>query len=372
MHTRRSFLGTATAWSAAMTLVAPRLAAAFQDVPRAPRPLRLLFLGGTGFLGPHQIEYALARGHTVTMFNRGRNAGLFGDRVEELVGDRDVRVGDGLRALEGTRRFDAVIDNSGYVPRHVRDSAELLKGRCDRYVFTSTVAVYDYAAAPLVDGVHVIGRDGPLLAAPSPDTETVNGETYGPLKAEADRIVRAICGDRATVVRPTYIVGPGDTTDRFTYWTERVRQGGDVICPAGPDRAAQWIDARDLCPWIVRLAESGPPGAFNGVGPASSYTNRAVLEGLRAFASDTTTLHWPSAALLDELKYPTPMFERDTPDHVTDVSASLAAGLTLRPLADTVRDLHAWWMAQPAERRARRRGWPTAEQDAAVLARLRA
>lgn len=369
MHTRRAFIGAATAWSTAAALAAARRTVRAQDVAPARRPLRLLVLGGTGFLGPHQIEYALARGHDVTMFNRGRNAGLYGDRVAELVGDRDVKVGEGLRALENTRRFDVVIDNSGYLPRHVRDSAELLKTRCDRYLFVSTVAVYDYDAVPAVDGVRVVDRNGPLLAPV--DTEERTGDTYGPQKAEGDRIVRQIYGERATVVRPCYVVGPGDTTDRFTYWVERVLQGGDIVCPAGPERAAQWIDARDLCPFIVTLAENGTPGVFNGVGPASSYTNEALFEGLRAFAARETTLHWPEAALLDELRYPTPMFDRARSNRATDASTAYRAGLAPRALADTVRDLHAWWMAQPAERRSQARGWPTKEQEAAVLARLR-
>jgi 2'-hydroxyisoflavone reductase len=371
LPTRRTFIGAATAWSAAAawTRTSHGAFTSSQDVPRATRPLTLLFLGGTGFLGPHQIEHALARGHKVTMFNRGRNAGLFGDRVEELVGDRDTQVGEGLASLQGTRRFDVVIDNSGYLPRHVRDSAELLKDRCDRYLFVSTVAVYDYDAVPAVDGVHVVDRDGPLLAAV--DTEERTGDTYGPQKAEGDRIVRQIYGARATVVRPCYVVGPGDTTDRFTYWVERVLQGGDVVCPAGPERAAQWIDARDLCPFIVKLAEDGTSGAFNGVGPASSYTNEAVLEGLRASAARPTTLHWAEAALLDQRRYPTPMFDRARSNRATDASAARTAGLVTRSLADTVRDLHVWWMALPEERRAAARGWPTAEQEAAVLTRLR-
>ncbi len=364
MATRRQFLAAAGAgWAASIASVSR---ANRQDVQPADRPLNLLVLGGTGFLGPHQIEYALARGHNVTMFNRGRNAGLFGDRVEEIVGDRDSSVGEGLKSLEGDRRFDVVIDNSGYSPRHVRDSAELLKDRCGRYLFTSTVAVYDYEAVPERDGVHFIDRDGPIL--PTPDPERGG---YGPLKAECDRIVLDIYGERATIVRPCYIVGPGDTTDRFTYWVDRLHRGGDVVCPAMHERVVQWIDARDLCPWIIRLAENGTAGVFNGVGPASYYTNEALMHGLMAFAPGRTKLHWPEPALLNELRYPTPMFDRGRIDRYTDNTHALAAGLTLRPLADTVRDLQAWWLSQPEDRRARPRGWPTPGQEAAVLERMR-
>lgn len=327
--------------------------------------LKLLFLGGTGFIGPHQIEYALSRGHEVTMFNRGSKPNLYGERVEELIGDRDSNKGAGLAALEGNRKWDVVIDNSGYVPRHVRDSAELLKGRTERYLFISTVAVYDYGKSKSAD------RDAPLLAAPEPATERVTGETYGPLKAECDRIVREIYGEQSTVVRPCYIVGPGDTSDRFTYWVERFHRGGDIVCPAWPGHEAQWIDARDLCQWVVRMAEEGTAGAWNGAGPASPVTNEQLMWALRSFASNPTRLHWPSRELLDELQYSTPMFDRARIDRHTDATASWEAGLGYRSLAETVRDTQAWWLAQSPERQARARRWPSAEAELAVLERLR-
>jgi 2'-hydroxyisoflavone reductase len=347
-------------------MLAAARAGADSMLRQADTRLDMLVLGGTGFIGPHQINHALDRGHRVTMFNRGTRSGMYGDRVEELSGDRDTRVGDGLRALDGDRRWDVVIDNSGYVPRHVRDSAEMLVDRCDMYLFTSTVSVYDFEKAPVVD------RDGPLLPAPDPVTEDVTGESYGPLKAECDRIVQEVCGDKATIVRPTYVVGPGDSTDRFTYWVERLHRGGDVVCPAHPDFAAQWIDVRDLAQFFVRLAEDGTFGAFNGVGPASRMSNEQFIHGLRAFAAAPTQLHWPTAELLAELDYPTPMFWAEDLDLYVDASAAVEAGLTYRSLAETVRDTHEWWETQPAERRANPRRWPTAEQEAAVLARLEA
>lgn len=373
MTNRRHFLGSAAALLAGSSLAsrASALGTATQEVEAAPKSLSILVLGGTGFIGPHQIEYALARGHKVTMFNRGNNAGMYGDRVEELIGDRDAKVGAGLSVLEGDRRWDAVIDNSGYVPRHVRDSAELLKDRCGHYVFTSTVSVYDYANLPQTDGVHVADRDMPLYAAPDPDTERVTGATYGPLKAEADRIVRDIYGDRGASVRPTYIVGPGDTTDRFTYWVERLIRGGDVLCPAHPERFAEYIDVRDLCPFIVRIAENGAGGAFNGVGPASPCTNEELMHGMRAFCNVPTTLHWADADLLDELRFSTPMMDRHGVNHRTDNSHAVAAGLTHRSLADTIRDTHAWWLGLDEERRRSPRGWPSAAAESAVLERLK-
>jgi len=358
MTTRRDFI------SAGAALLAAAKVGAAPGLTPAKEQLDILFLGGTGFIGPHQINYALARGHTVSMFNRGRNSGLYGDRVEELIGNRDANIDNGLKVLEGKRRWDVVVDNSGYVPRHVRDSAELLQGRCSRYIYTSTVAVYDFEKSQSVDNT------GPLLAAPEPATEQVTGETYGPLKAECDRIVQEIYGDSATIVRPTFVVGPGDRTDRFTYWVERFHRGGDVVCPAGPGKEAQWIDVRDLCHWLVNLGENDTPGIYNGVGPASPVTTEQLMHGLAAFAVAPTRLHWPSRELLDELEYPTPMFGFfDKSTHV-DADAAIASGLTYRSLADTVRDTHAWWSSQSEERRSNARGWPTAEQEAEVIKRL--
>ena len=359
MTTRREFIAGGAA------LLASAGAGATSMLKPAKEKLDILFLGGTGFIGPHQIKYALARGHTVSMFNRGRNSGLYGDKVEELIGNRDAKVDDGLRVLEGDRRWDVVVDNSGYVPRHVRDSAELLHGRCSRYIYTSTVAVYDFDKAASVD------NEGPLLAAPEPATEQVTGETYGPLKAECDRVVLDVYGDLATIVRPTFIVGPGDRTDRFTYWVDRFHRGGDIVCPAGPELEAQWIDARDLCHWMVNLAENDTAGVFNGVGPASPVTTEQLMHGLAAFATAPTRLHWPSWALLQELEFATPMFgfSPEKSLHV-DASAAVESGLTYRSLADTVRDTYEWWTSQSEERRANARGWPSTEQEAAVIARL--
>ncbi|MHC4376260.1 MAG: NAD-dependent epimerase/dehydratase family protein [Planctomycetota bacterium] len=374
MTTRRRFLTSSAALLAGSPLLGACASAAREASQTTPaeKPLSILVLGGTGFIGPHQIETALARGHEVTMFNRGNNAGLFGDRVEELIGDRDANVNAGLSALEGNRRWDVVIDNSGYVPRHVRDSAELLRERCEQYLYVSTVAVYDYANAPLQDDIRVADVDAPLHPAPEPFTERVTGATYGPLKAEGDRIVQEIYGERGTVVRPCYIVGPGDTTDRFTYWVERLMRGGDVVCPAHPDRPMQWIDVRDLCNFIVHLIEGRTSGIFNGVGPASLVTNQEGMQGLRAFCSEPIRLWWPSPADLEAARFATPMFDPNRLKQWTDPRASVPAGLTYRSLADTVRDTHAWWLEQSEERRANPRRWPSPEAEQAVLDRLRA
>jgi 2'-hydroxyisoflavone reductase len=332
------------------------------EVRPARRPLDLLFLGGTGFLGIHQVEYALARGHRVTLFNRGRSASQpFGGRVEVLLGDRDAKVGAGLGALAGKRRWDAVIDNSGYVPRHVGDSATLLRDRARRYVFVSTVAVYDPAGGPGYT------EASPLHAAPTPATETVDGRTYGPLKAECERAAAAVLGRRLTVVRPPFVFGPGDDTDRFTYWVERVARGGDVLGPSNPDLQLNWIDARDLCPWTVQLAEQNVGGIFNAAGPVEPTSWRQVLETLLPLAEQPARLRWANAEALARHKVSLPLFSSNSRPRRYDSQRAYAAGLQPRPLADTARATLAWWRAQTAERRARAEGWPTPEQEQAVL-----
>lgn len=357
MTTRREFLGANAALFGA-SMAGP----AFAAVPTANR-LSILFLGGTGFIGPHQIDYALARGHDVTMFNRGSNPGLFGNRVEELVGNRDVSIGDGLAALGDGRSWDVVVDNSGYVPRHVRDSVNLLEGRVGRYIYISTTSVYDFDETPKVD------HESPLHAS-FPDTEEVTGESYGPLKAECDLIVQDGFGEAATIIRPTVIVGPGDRSDRFTYWVERFHRGGDILCPPDRSREAAWIDARDLCQWLITLAENDTPGVYNAAGPASPMTHEAVMYGFRAFSSAPVRLHWPTRALTDELDVALPWFWDGANSRHIDASASVAAGLRYRSLAESIRDTHEWWQAQPADRQANARGWPTPEEERAVIERL--
>lgn len=357
MITRREFIGAGATLIAGSVLGPPAFAASAQN------KLSILVLGGTGFIGPHQIEVALANGHQVTMFNRGSNPGMFGDSVEELIGNRDVNVDTGLTALEGKRTWDVVIDNSGYVPRHVRDSAELLKGRVGRYLYISTTGVYDFEKTPSVT------HESPLHSN-FPDTEEVTGESYGPLKAECDLIVQDIYGDASTIVRPTVIVGPGDRTDRFTYWVERFHEGGDIVCPPDPEREAAWIDVRDLTEWVIKLCESNRPGVFIASGPASPIDHEQVMYGFRAFSAGPVRLHWPTRGLLDEFGFNPPWFWSGERSRHMDASASVAAGLTYRSLAESIGDTHEWWQSQSQERRNNARRWPTAQEERAVLARL--
>ena len=333
--------------------------------PSAAKPLNLLILGGTGFLGPHQVEHALARGHRITLFNRGRSGpGLYGDRVEVLIGNRDTRTDQGLTALEGARRWDAVIDNSGYLPRHVRDSATLLRDRVDRYVYVSTVAVYDPS------GGEVIDESSPLRPLPDPAHEEMSWTNYGPQKAECDRVVRALFGERATIVRPTYIVGPGDDTDRFTYWVERAAQGGDLLGPPEPKKELQWVDVRDLCPWIVSLAERNVAGVFTAAGPATPMSWEQTLSTLAIGAAQAAKFHWATAEVLKDLKIELPLVTPGRPSRHFANEASRKAGLDYRPLPDTAKATLEWWRAQAEARRAQPEGWPSREQELQAIAKL--
>ncbi len=366
MANRREFLQVAAGTAGLLGLHAAGIvgaARAAEPVAKAGRSLKILVLGGTGFIGPHEIEHALARGHQITVFNRGRKAGLYGNRVEEIVGNRDTKIDAGLKPLEGDRTWDVVIDNSGYVPRHVRDAVELLGDRCGRYLYVSTVAVYDFAAADHFD------EDGPLAKLADPTVEEVTWETYGPLKAACDRIVRDSLGAKATVVRPTYIIGPGDTTDRFTYWTDRIHRGGDIVGPANADVAVQFVDVRDLCPWMIRLAEKDQAGTFNAAG--SPWTREGLLWGIRATTSTACRFHWPAADLTAELEMPAPMLDWGVASNTFGNQASLDAGQNYRTLADSTAATLEWWRSQPSARRVAARGWPTADQEKAALARLR-
>jgi 2'-hydroxyisoflavone reductase len=363
MTSRRQFIGL-TAGALAAAPLASLATGQAPAIARAKRPLSILVLGGTGFLGPHQIEYAVARGHRVTMFNRGSNPGMFGDAVEELTGNRDSRIDTGLAALQGDRTWDVVIDNSGYVPRHVRDSVELLKDRCGRYLYISTVSVYDF------DVADVFPESAKLAELADPAVEEVTRDTYGPLKAACDRAAREILGDKCTVVRPTYVVGPGDHTDRFTYWVERISSGGNVLAPSDPGHEVQWVDARDLCPWVVTLCENDAPGIFNAAGPASRIDRSGLMWGLRAQTAEPVTFFWPTNELLEELGIDQPMMSGDDSYHFTN-EASMAAGLSYRALADTATGILSWWQGLPAERRDKASRWPTPEQEKAAIERLK-
>lgn len=331
---RREFLKTTAAAAGAVGLgLSSTLACAPGDT--GPSPMTILVLGGTGFIGPHMVRYAMSRGHTVTLFNRGRtNPHLFPE-LEKLVGDRD---GD-LAALEG-RRFDAVIDNSGFVPRHVRDSAELLADS-GRYMFVSSISAYKDLTPDGITEDYEVGR------LEDPTVEEVAGATYGPLKALCEEAVQEVFGDRANIVRPGYIVGPGDPTDRWTYWPVRVSLGGDVLVPGTPEDPVQFIDARDLGSWMVGMLENEVSGVFNALGPVEPFNMGSLLETCRDVTGGDAVLHWVDAEFIEEQNVFFPIWNPTTGDfggaHRVDISRAVATGYTSRPVAETVRDTIEWW-----------------------------
>ena len=295
--------------------------------------MRLLVLGGTKFLGRAAVEAALARGHEVTLFNRGEtNPELFPE-AEKLRGDRT----QDLDALRG-REWDAVLDPSGYVPSVVRASAEALAGSAGHYLFVSSVSVYASLAEP-------VNEDSPLaeLGEEPADRLTDDYSNYGALKVLCEQAVAEVFGERQTTVRPGLIVGAHDPTGRFTYWPHRVARGGRVVAPAPPEAQVQFIDAKDLGAWLVDLCERRAGGVYNATHPGRSW--REVLETCREVSGSEATFEWVPAEVLNEravgewMELPLWLSDPDSAAmHETDVSRAVAAGLTFRPLAETVRD----------------------------------
>lgn len=338
--------------------------------------MNLLILGGTGFIGTHQVRYALDRGHRVTLFNRGRTAQSPAghDRVEYLVGDRDA--GD-YAALVG-RKFDACIDNATLTPRWVRDVAQVLKGNIAHYSFISTTSVYatdvDIGADETAAREAYTGTD-PM--AHTPADVRADMSLYGPLKAlcedEAERQFPGI----TAVIRPGLIVGPGDASDRFTYWPVRIARGGRVLVPPLKD-PLQFIDVRDVAEWSVRLAEAQTTGIFNAKGPDYPLTVGVLLETVRDVTGSDAEFCPVNRTFLDENGvrpwFDLPAWIPDESDtvgaHRRSVARAIAAGVTYRPLDSTIADTLAWWRRLPIERQTTLKMGLTAEREAGLLARL--
>jgi 2'-hydroxyisoflavone reductase len=326
-----------------------------------PAPLNLLVLGGTGFIGPHIVRRASERGHKITIFTRGQHDAELPSDVVRLTGDRNGK----LEALEG-KKWDAVIDDSATNPDWVRQTSALLKDTVGNYLFTSSTGVYyPYLKRGIDESTPV------LYEAPDPKDGSA---TYGSSKAQCERYVQNAFGDRAIIIRPSYIVGPGDTTDRFPYWPQRLARGGEVLAPGKRDDPAQLIDVRDLAEFVVHVLEQKHGGVFNLAGPKAPLTAydfyHAAADAIKANVTFTyvddydflaahkigEAIPW---ALLRGNNYGMMSIKNDR---------AIAAGLTFRPLATTVRDTLAWWPSVPEARRLKPHSTITPEKEAQALA----
>ena len=372
---RRTFLklSAAAGTVAGLNSLTGRMSSLLAD-ESAPRPMRLLILGGTGFTGPDQVRYALSRGHQVTVFNRGKtHPGELPKEVEQLIGDRNGQ----LAALKG-REWDVVIDNPTTLPVWVRDAAQVLKGHVGRYVFISTISVYADNSKPGADeGAALLPYTGADAMKETIETVRASGfALYGPLKALAEQEAQRRFPGESLVIRPGLIVGPGDETDRFSYWPVRIDRGGTMLAPGKPTDPVQFIDARDLAEWTVRLAERRETGVYNATGPDPGLTMGEMLDGIKAALKADAGFVWADAKFLEEQKVAAwsdmPVWVPSTDDTAGFASVSirraLEKGLTFRPLAETACDTLAWVRAQAPARQGNLKAGLKPEREAEVLA----
>ena len=369
MTTRRNFIKSTAAIGGAMSL-SPLMRASAESEPvtakqpnrpveRAAAPLNILILGGTGFTGPEQVEYAIARGHRVTLFNRGKTRpGLFKGKVaEELIGD----LNSDTSALKG-KQFDVVIDNPTTLPFWVKNAAQYLKGNVKHYIFISTTSVYR-------DQSEIgINENSPTVPMPAgldpyqPDQRntaqlaaSANPANYGAFKARAEQEVQMQYPGINTVIRPCLIVGPLDRTDRFAYWPARIDKGGEVLAPDKPDDPCQFIDSRDLAEWTIRMAEMRELGTFNAIGPAKPMTIAEMLYGVKAVTTAGAQFTWVPWEFLQQQKVRPwrdmtvwqPPYGRTAGYQRRDASKAIAKGLTFRPVAVTAKDTLDWHKTRP-------------------------
>lgn len=364
---RRRFLKTSLLGGAAVAAgCTPEAARESGAKTRAAGPMKILVLGGTGFIGPHMVREALRRGHEVSLFNRGRtNRELFPD-LELLVGDRN----NGLQELEGGK-WDAVVDNSGYVPIQVEDSARLLAPLVSHYLFVSTISAYAVSPAPITE-------ESPLATMDDETVEEVTGQTYGPMKALCEQRVTAQVGaNRTTILRPTYICGPGDPTDRFTYWPVRTLRGGEMLWPGTPADDIQIIDVRDFANFTIDCLERKIVGIFNTVTPLRSFKMGDLLQDSQAVTDADMVPVWVDKDFISENGVAEggalPIWEHPdgeyAPLSLVDGSRAAAAGLANRPTRETVRDTISWWKTLPPDRTDRLRAGLSADKEAGLLQR---
>jgi 2'-hydroxyisoflavone reductase len=369
-RTRRDFLKLSLATGGWMLLGRPGLGGAAPGNVGSTGKVtgggkKLLILGGTSFVGPALVEAAKKRGYTLTLFNRGKtNPGMFPD-IEQLHGDRKTE--EGLAALKG-RKWDAVIDTSGYFPKDVGASAGVLKDNVKQYVFISTISVYQESKTP-------IDESSPLAELKGPIPDKITGGSYGALKVLCEQETEKAFPKRSLIIRPGYIVGPGDPTDRFTYWPLRVQRGGEMIAPGAPNDPIQIIDVRDLAEWTIQMIDKGQAGIYNGVGPKDKLGMAEMLASCKAAAASDARFTWIPDDFLEKQK----VEDNDLPIWIaasstnaglaqTSNQRAVAAGLVFRPVVDTARDTIAWWKTLPADRQAKPRAGMKPEREVEVLA----
>lgn len=366
MLNRRRFLAAASLTAAAGA--SSRWISAAE--PR--KPLSILILGGTRFIGLEMTELALKRGHQVTFFNRGKtNADAF-PQIERIKGDRNGEI-DGLKG----RKWDAVIDNSGYFPRAVKLTAELLAPSISQYLFVSSISVYPDFKAPR-DESSAVGK------LKDETVEKVDNDTYGPLKALSEQAAEAAMPGRVTVIRPGLIVGPHDSTDRFTYWPARAARGGDMLAPGKPSDGIQIIDGRDLAAFVIDALEKKTTGTFNLVSPPGLFTiGDVVTESIRAAnalakPSPAPKAVWAPAPFLAEQKVEgwsdMPVWLDAKGDEAafaqTSAARAMKAGLKITPMRQTCHDTLAWHLKRPAAEREKLKAGIAPEREKEVLAEL--
>src|SRR5436190_4087084 len=362
---RRRFLKMCTASAVALRATSTSLFA-----EKTVKPMRILILGGTGFTGPYQVRYALSRGHKVTTFNRGKtHPGELPDEVEQLIGDRNGQL-DALKS----RQWEVVIDNPTTLPAWVRDAAQILKGNVERYVFISTISVYGEVKTGLDETAPTEKYEGADPYKETLEAMKASGyKTYGPLKALSEKETEKWFPEKTLIIRPGLIVGPRDETDRFTYWPVRIDRGGEVLAPGKSTDPVQFIDARDLAEWTIRMAENRETGIYNATGPAKPLEIGQMLEGIKNAFHSSATFTWLPAEFLQQQKIEAwsdmPVWAGDELGLArTNIDRALAKGLTFRPLAETSRDTLAWFKSLPQERQSKLRAGLTPERESEALA----
>jgi 2'-hydroxyisoflavone reductase len=333
------------------------------------KQLKVLILGGTGISGPHLVRELRAAGHKVTLLNRGKRNPLPFEDVETLIGDRNGP----LDVLKG-RDWDVVVDNSGYFPRQVRTSTEILKDHTGHYIYVSSISAYVNLTPPGID------EDYELAPLKDPEATEITNDNYGGLKAACEKIVEQTFGERQAVIRPSYIVGPGDITDRFGYWPVRVARGGPMLAPGAPSDPIQFIDVRDMADFMRACVERQIKGRYNLCNPPGAVTIGELLETSKRLTGSNATFVWAPQSFLEannaiesgEIPIWAPPVGEYAGATLVSSARAVAQGLRFRDLEVTIRDTLAWHEQRPADQKAKLRAGLTPEREAELLKKLQA